>query len=244
MPKAAPPCEQRRGSNTVKDWFIQDYGIYQEHTDRQRIGGRLVFQAKPVDGLEITVDDNWSQDKLTQISGLVSVSGSITVQLSNVTLAPDGTAVAFVQARVPITNGTPTDFQAQENDSGKPIEKNTLGLNVKWDMGEHSSALFDAYTSTSYQLPVVGLDADVGYGNGPYATNLGLVVPGGKPIVPYPTNFGPAGNAANFVNPAITGSHVLGGKLWHEQGRPQSVQARRQVGRRQFEVQVRRSVHT
>ena len=53
-----------------------------------------------------------------------------------------------------------------------------------------------------------GVDADVGYGNGPNATSLGIVVPGGNNL-PYPTGYGPGGNAANFVNPAYIGSHVL-----------------------------------
>ena len=37
---------------SIHDWFIQDYGIYQEHNDDKRVGGRLVLQARPVDGLE------------------------------------------------------------------------------------------------------------------------------------------------------------------------------------------------
>src|SRR4029079_9108391 len=31
---------------TIRDWFIQDYGIYQEHNDDKRIGGRLVPPAR------------------------------------------------------------------------------------------------------------------------------------------------------------------------------------------------------
>src|ERR1700728_3523109 len=57
----APACTSPPGTitnpSTIKDWFIQDYGIYQEHTDDQRVGGRFVLQAKPIDGLEMTLDD-------------------------------------------------------------------------------------------------------------------------------------------------------------------------------------------
>ncbi len=55
---------------------------------------------------------------------------------------------------------------------------------------------------------IAGLDADIGYGNGPNATNLGIVVPGGNNL-PYPTGYGPAGVASKFINPADIGSHVL-----------------------------------
>ncbi len=59
--RPAPLPRRPDGIHTIKDWFIQDYGIYQEHNDDKRIGGRLVLQARPVDGLEITLDDNYSR---------------------------------------------------------------------------------------------------------------------------------------------------------------------------------------
>jgi iron complex outermembrane recepter protein len=198
------PCATASGAAatpSIKDWFIQDYGIYQEHTEDKRTGGRLALQARPVDGLELTLDDNYSQEKLVQQQYGFSVwfnNGSLT----DVTLAPDGTTTSFVQPN------TPTDFQAQINQA--VIKTNTIGFNVKWDASEHSSYLFDAYTAIAKLNPdgQYGVDADVGYGNGPNATALGLVVPGGHNL-PYPVNFGPSGNAASFVNPAIIGSHVL-----------------------------------
>ena len=211
LASSATPCvggpNSKTANPTIRDWFIQDYGVYQEHTDDKRIGGRLVFQAKPVDGLEITVDDNFSQEKIQQYQYGFSAWFNNNA-MSNVTQAPDGTVTSFVQtfgSNSP--NGTPTDFQAQINNGETRL--NTIGLNVKWDVTEHAGYLFDAYTATSQLLPVVGLDADVGYGNNPATGNsLGIVVPGGK-NVPYPINFGPNGNGAEFTNPAIVGSHVL-----------------------------------
>ncbi len=186
---------------SIKDWFIQDYGIYQEHTDDKRIGGRLVLQARPVDGLEITLDDNYSQEKIVQYQHGFSAwfnNGN----LANVVQAPDGTVTSFTQA------GTPSDFQAQINQAETRL--NTLGFNVKWEASEHTSYMFDAYTAVAKLNPsgTPGIDADVGYGNGPNGTNLGVVVPGGK-NVPYPVNYGPGGSAANFSNPAYIGSHVV-----------------------------------
>jgi iron complex outermembrane recepter protein len=186
---------------SIKDWFIQDYGIYQEHTEDKRIGGRLVLQARPVDGVELTLDDNYSQEKLVQQQYGFSAwfnNGALT----NVTQAPDGTVTSFVQT------GTPTDFQAQINQA--VIQNNTVGFNVKWDASEHASYLFDAYTAIAKLNPAgqYGVDSDVGYGNGPNGTSLGIVVPGGHNL-PYPVGYGPGGDAANFVNPAYIGSHVV-----------------------------------
>jgi iron complex outermembrane recepter protein len=199
-PCAVPPGSANSPPPTIDDWFVQDYGIYQEHTDDRRIGGRFALQAKPVDGLELTLDDNYSQEKLVQQQYGFSVwfanSG-----LTDVTLAPDGTTTSF------ISPGEPTDFQAQINQA--VVQTNTVGFNVKWDTSEHTSYMFDAYNAISKLNPgaQASLDADIGYGNGPNSNSLGLVVPGGNNL-PYPVNYGPAGNEANFVNPAYIGSHV------------------------------------
>ncbi|HME40356.1 MAG TPA: TonB-dependent receptor [Steroidobacteraceae bacterium] len=199
------PCATAPGSATnpptIKDWFIQDYGIYQEHTEDKRVGGRFVLQAKPMDGLELTLDDNYSKETLTQVQQGFSAwfnNGTLT----NVVQAPDGTVTNFTQV------GTPTDFQAQINQAVN--QTNTVGFNVKWDMNAHNSFMFDAYNAIAKLNPggQTSLDADVGYGNGPNGTSLGIVVPGGNNL-PYPVGYGPGGNAANFANPAYIGSHVL-----------------------------------
>ncbi|HEY2465861.1 MAG TPA: TonB-dependent receptor [Steroidobacteraceae bacterium] len=204
--KGAGPCAVAPGSATsppptISDWFIQDYGIYQEHNDDKRVGGRFVLQAKPVDGLEMTLDDNYAKETLVQLQQGFSAWFNNT-GLTDVVQAPDGTVTSFTQPN------TPTDFQAQINQS--VTTTNTLGFNVKWDATAHTSFLFDAYNAVAKLNPggQTSLDADVGYGNGPNATSLGIVVPGGNNL-PYPTGFGPGGNAANFANPAYIGSHVL-----------------------------------
>jgi len=203
-PAATPPTgvpASAAATPSIKDWFIQDYGIYQEHTEDKRVGGRLVLQAKPVDGLELTLDDNYSKETLVQdqfgFSAWFNGNG-----IMDVTQAPDGTVTNFTQP------GTPTDFQAQINQS--VITTNTVGLNVKWKASEHSDYMFDAYQGVAKLNPggQTSLDADVGYGNGPNGTSLGIVVPGGNNL-PYPTGYGPGGVAANFINPSYIGSHVL-----------------------------------
>jgi iron complex outermembrane receptor protein len=205
-PASAPPAgytgpPSAAATPSIKDWFIQDYGIYQEHTEDKRIGGRFVLQAKPVDGLEMTLDDNYSKETLVQdqygFSAWFNGNG-----IMDVTQASDGTVTNFTQP------GTPTDFQAQINQS--VITTNTLGFNVKWDANAHNSYMFDVYQGVAKLNPSgqTSLDADIGYGNGPNSTSLGIVVPGGNNL-PYPTGYGPAGVASNFINPAYIGSHVL-----------------------------------
>ena len=204
--KGAGPCAVAPGSAgspapTISDQFIQDYGIYQEHNDDKRVGGRFVLQARPFDGLEMTLDDNYAKETLVQQQQGFSVWFNNT-GLTNVVLAPDDTVTSFTQP------GTPTDFQAQINQS--VTTTNTLGFNVKWDATAHTSYMFDAYNAVAKLNPgnQAGIDADVGYGNGPNASPIGIIVPGGKNL-PYPTGFGPANVAADFVNPAFIGSHVL-----------------------------------
>src|SRR5580692_5621257 len=204
--KGAAPCAVPPGSTTsppptISDWFIQDYGIYQEHTEDKRVGGRFVLQARPIDGLEMTLDDNYFKETLVQQQQGFSAWFHNT-GLTDVVQAADGTVTSFTQP------GTPTDFQAQINQS--VTTTNTVGFNVKWDATAHTSYMFDAYNAVAKLNPggQTSLDADIGYGNGPNATSLGIVAPGGNNL-PYPTGFGPGGNAANFANPAYIGSHVL-----------------------------------
>ena len=205
-PAATPPTSytgppSAAATPSIKDWFIQDYGVYQEHTEDKRVGGRFVLQAKPVDGLEMTLDDNYSKETLVQDQYGFSVwfNGN---GIMDVTQAPDGTVTNFTQP------GTPSDFQAEINQS--VITTNTLGFNVKWDASTHASYMFDVYQGVAKLNPAgqTTLDADIGYGNGPNASPIGIVVPGGSNL-PYPTGYGPAGVASNFINPAYIGSHVL-----------------------------------
>ena len=187
-------------------WYIQDYGIYQEQNEDKHEGGRLVLQARPVDGLELTLDDNFSRETLTQVQHGFSAWFNGPGAYTNVTTAPDGTITSFNQA------GTSTDFQAAIN--GGVIRDNSLGFNVKWDLNEHNSVMFDAYTAVSQENPggqLSQLDADIGYGNANTAldSDLGVVVPGGSNALPYPVNYGPSGNAAAFTG-QLNGQNIIG----------------------------------
>ena len=197
---ATPP------SGPTNGWFIQDYGIYQETTHDKRYDGRAVLQFRPSENLEITLNDDYSRDKIVQDQYGYSVwfnGGS----LNNVTLSPNGSVTNFVQ-----TN-TPTDFQAQIN--GSVIELNEMGANAKWTLSDSFSVTADYDRSLAKLNPsgqLSSIDVDVGYGpSSPGGTNgvdVGItgVAPG---AIPYPTASGPGGNASKFIGNGLMGSHVL-----------------------------------
>ena len=209
------PC-QRAGATTAcgstltpdsqPAWFIQDYGLYQEITTDTRYDGRLALQWKPADSVLVTVNDNYSRDRLHADQYGYSVwfnSGS----LRNVTTNDHGTITSFIQPN------TPTDFQGQMNAS--LIQNNEVGLNVKWQANDNLSFVLDVDQSLSQLNPggqLSSIDADVGYGpstpGGTNATNVGITIPGGHNL-PYPTGYGPNGDASRFINNGLIGSHVL-----------------------------------
>lgn len=183
------------------NFFIQDYGIYHELSNVERMQGRVVLQWRPTDAVEITLNDNFARDHNVENQYGYSVwfnQGS----LQNIKLNGNGTAVSFDQP------GTPTDFQGQIN--GEVLQSNDFGANVKWSVNDRFTITLDGdhgegWLNPGHQFGEV--DSDVGYG-GIWASDLSLVVPAGHGL-PYPSTFGPAGNEAQFINNGIIGSHVL-----------------------------------
>ncbi len=195
----SPPAAPTNG------WFIQDYGIYQEHTEDRRYDGRAVLQFRPTDNIEVTINDNYARDKIVQDQYGYSVwfNGN---QLQNITLSPNGSVTNFVQ------RNTPTDFQSQVN--GSVIELNEIGANVTWDLSDSFKVTADYDHSLARLNPggqLSSIDADVGYGPSPNGTNgvdVGItgVAPG---AIPYPTASGPGGDSSKFINNGLIGSHVV-----------------------------------
>lgn len=192
---------------SVNSWFIQDWGLYQERTLDKRIDGRLVVQWRPSDVLLVTVNDDYSEDKLRQDQfGMTFWFNA--GNLSEVTRNGDGTITSFVQ------NNTPTDFQSQLNAS--VIRNNEIGLNVAWDVSSRFQAELDVALSNSKLNPdgeLSSIDADVGYGpsgtgGGTNGVNLG-VTGIGRDSLPYITAFGPGGDRSRAFDPAVLGSHVM-----------------------------------
>jgi TonB-dependent receptor len=203
---AATACGDPLVPDSQPAWFIQDYGLYQEITTDTRYDGRLALQWRPADSVLVTVDDNYSRDRLHADQYGYSVwfnSGS----LRDVTTNDHGTITSFTQPN------TPTDFQGQMNAS--LIQNNEYGLNVKWQASDRLSFTVDAAQAMSWLNPggqISSIDADVGYGpsaaGGTNGTSVGITIPGGHSL-PYPTGIGPNGDASRFINNGLIGSHVM-----------------------------------
>lgn len=200
----APPGASTTPSEN--SWFIQSWGVYQEHTVDKRIDGRLVLQWRPSDVLLVTLNDDYSEDKLRQQQFGMTFwfnAGNLTEVQRNT----DGTITSFVQPN------TPTDFQAQINQS--VIRNNEIGLNVAWDVSDKLTAELDVAQSRSTLNPddeLSSIDADVGYGpSGPGGTNgVDLGVAGiGSDSLPFVTAIGPGGDVSRAVDTSLLGSHVM-----------------------------------
>ena len=203
-------------------WFIQDYGIYQETTADIRTDGRAVLQWRPREDLLITIDDNFSRDTLHAAQYGYSVWFNA-ANLSKVVQNTNSTITSFIQPN------TPTDFQGQVN--GSVLQNNDAGINVRWDATDQLSLVLDYDHSQAWLNPggkLSSIDADVGYGpstsGGTNGNNIGIMVPGGHTL-PFPTGFGPNGDASRFINNGLIGSHVLPLTALHRFDRVQQFRA-------------------
>lgn len=198
--------------NTKPSWFDQDYALYNDRTDERRKTGRAVLQWHPNDSLMVTLNDNYSDDRLLSYRSEYSVWFNAG-DLYNVQTDANGTITNFDYLN------EPTDFDADED--GSYIKNNELGANVLWDMNDNWTTELDVDQSASWLNPgrqISNFDADVGYGPSGTAAAAegypnawagpGVVVTGGN-NVPYLATWGPNNNQANVLglNPLILGSH-------------------------------------
>ncbi|PDH67127.1 MAG: TonB-dependent receptor [Sphingomonadaceae bacterium MED-G03] len=187
--------------NTV-GWYQQQYGADQRYTKDERIDGRIAFQWQPSDDVLLTIDDNYSRQKVvTDISGFGVWFNQ--GDLRNVELDENGTTINFLQA------GSPTDFTAGTETS--VLETNQVGFNVRWDATENLQIDADASYSKSRLNPdgqISNENGDIGYG-GLLGTTLGVRVTGNSSSsFPELTTYGPAGDESRWTDQALIGSHV------------------------------------
>jgi iron complex outermembrane receptor protein len=187
---------------TLTGWFPQQYGAEQQRVQDERIDARLALQWQPSDGIMVTLDNNFSRQKVQSNNYAFGVwfnQGS----LRNVTLDENGTAVDFTQT------GTPTDFTSALNT--EILKTNQTGINIKYEASENLSFLLDGAYAKSWRNPngnIGSRNADVGYG-GALGNNLRFVVDGdSKNAFPSISNFGPAGDSARWADTSLIGSHV------------------------------------
>jgi len=187
---------------TVVGWFEQQYGAQQSYTRDERVDARLALQWRPADNLLLTLDDNYSNQKIhtdTFGFGIWFNQGN----LRNVVLDKNGTTTDFTQA------GSQTDFTAATDESY--LRTNQVGLNAKWDVGEHLHIEADGAYSKS-QLDPDGrnstTDADVGYGFG-IGPALGIKINGDSSNnIPVLHDYGVNGDPSRWSDESVIGSHV------------------------------------
>ena len=187
---------------SVVGWYGQQYGADQRYTKDERIDGRIALQWAPSDDIVLTLDDNYSRQKIvTDISGfgVWFNQGS----MRNVEQDENGTTIDFLQ------QGSPTDFTAGTDT--RVLETNQVGLNMVWDATSNLKIEADASYSKSRQNPdgeISSENGDIGYG-GLLGTTNGIRVSGNSSkAIPELTAFGPNGDASRWLDQTIIGSHV------------------------------------
>lgn len=183
-------------------WYQQQFGAERQRVRDERVDGRIALQWHPSEELLVTLDDNFSRQKIhttTNGFGVWFNQGD----LRNVQQDGNGTVTNFTQA------GTPFDFTAGLNT--QVLQTNQLGGNVKWDATEHLHFDVDASWSKSYLNPghnIGALGGDIGYG-GTLGTTLGVQVNGNSSShIPVISAYGPNGDASQFLNQDLIGTHV------------------------------------
>jgi TonB-dependent receptor len=202
-------------------WFPQQVGAEQVTTRDERIDGRIALQWQPSDSVLVTLDDNYTRQKLTSNSyGYAAwFNGD---DLRNVQYASNGSVIDFNQF------GTPMDFNA--NHSRSINRTNQTGANLKWDATEHLKFEADGAYAKSVLNPGrngIGDSMDIGYGGyngdpaGPFCSSGGCVstilgAPTGVTIsgpsskfLPVVHDVGPGNNLSQFLDTAQMGSHVI-----------------------------------
>lgn len=196
-------ADQLDGANkNIVGWWQQQYGAEQSQVSDERIDGRIAFQWRPSDRVLLTVDDNYSRQRLeTETYGFALWFGLN--DLRNVQFDNNGTVLDFIQA------GTPMDLNAGL--TNQELETNQTGINLKIDASDNLSFDIDASYAKSEQNPNGGgvNNADIGYG-GSLGTALGVRVVGdSSDAFPQLTTYGPAGDQSRYLDQSVIGSHVL-----------------------------------
>ncbi len=183
-------------------WWQQQYGAEQSQVNDERIDGRIAFQWRPSDNVLLTVDDNFSRQKIkTETYGFALWFGNR--DLRNIEFDDNGTVVNFIQP------GTPMDLNASVNNV--QLVTNQIGANLKIDVTENLHFDIDASYAKSKQNPDGERNdgANIGYG-GALGTSLGVRVLGdSSDTLPQLTTYGPNGDTSRYLDPSVIGSHVL-----------------------------------
>jgi TonB-dependent receptor len=185
-------------------WFTQDLAYNYNQIQEERKNARIALQFQPTEKLLITVDGNYSRDSINenQFAFAIWNNGD---EMRNVKTSKNGTIIDFTRA-------APTDFDDNVN---LGIQQTyDVGINVKYDVSDKLSVMFDFDTAQSSLNPDnhwSGLSENIGYGpSGPGGTNgttFEVIQPGGRSL-PYYKGLGPNGDISRFDDISIMGTHV------------------------------------
>ncbi|HEU5134096.1 MAG TPA: TonB-dependent receptor [Steroidobacteraceae bacterium] len=187
---------------TIVGWWQQQFGAEQSQVSDERVDGRIAFQWRPSDNTLLTIDDNFSRQKIQTDTYGFGLWFGIN-DLRSVQLDSNGTVIDYRQA------GTPMDLNGGTEHRERTT--NQIGLNVKHAFSDNLSLEVDASYAKSEQNPSGGgFDgADIGYG-GTLGFNMGVRVTGdSSDHLPEMTTYGPNGDTSRYLDPAVIGSHVL-----------------------------------
>ena len=189
-------------NKTIVGWWQQQTGAEQSQVTDERIDGRIAFQWKPSDSTMLTVDDNFTRQKLETSTYGFGLWFGIN-DLRSVQLDDNGTVVDYRQA------GTPMDLNGGFEE--RTVETNQLGVNLKHSFSDSLSIDADvSYAKSELNPNGGGFDgADIGYG-GNIGMNVGVSVVGDSSShLTEMTGYGPGNDQARYLDPSIIGSHVL-----------------------------------
>jgi TonB-dependent receptor len=196
------PGDLDDADKTIVGWWQQQYGAEQSQVSDERIDGRIAFQWRPSDSTLLTIDDNFSRQKIeTNTYGFGLWFGLN--DLRSVQLDGNGTVTDFRQA------GTPMDLNG--GTENRERRTNQVGVNLQHSFSDNLSIDADVSYAKSEQNPSGGgFDgADIGYG-GALGFNMGVQVLGdSSDHIPQMTTYGPNGDQSRYLDPSIIGSHVL-----------------------------------
>ena len=199
---ACTPAQLSAGK-TVLGWFEQQAGATQIYTKDERLDGRIALQWAPVEGVTITLDDNYSRQSIRADNFGYGIWFNQD-GLRNVKLDQNGTTVDFTQA------GSQTDFTAGTDRS--VLRTNQTGLNLQWEVSENLKFEADGSYAKSWLNPggeITSDNADVGYGFG-IGPSLGISIGGSSDnTLPVLHDYGPNGDGSRWADTSVIGSHVV-----------------------------------
>jgi iron complex outermembrane recepter protein len=202
MTAACTGTQLDAANKTIVGWWQQQTGAEQSQVSDERIDGRIAFQWKPSDSSLLTIDDNFSRQKLETSTYGFGLWFGIN-DLRSVQLDENGTVVDYRQA------GTPMDLNGGFEE--RTVETNQIGVNFKQSFSDSLSIDADvSYAKSELNPNGGGFDgADIGYG-GNIGMNVGVRVTGdSSDHLTEMTGFGPSNDQSRYLDPSVIGSHVL-----------------------------------